>query len=250
MEKEKIILGLDVSTTTIGICLMKCNNDEEKILKLTHVSPKVSSKISGIESLCIKKGLFESEFLNEYKEYGITDVIIEEPLLRSNNIMAVSVLLKFNALISDSVYNMLGIVPNYMSSYDARKYAFPELLAIRKFDKKGNAYPSAKIKKALKDNNAVLFGNYAWDIGKKEILLDKVSEKYPEIEWIYNKKGELKKENFDSSDSVVCCLGYINKFNNGEIDLKVSDVKKENDFISYNVNLWNKNIQHKIEINK
>ena len=51
MNKTRIILGLDVSTATIGVCLMCCNGEETKILELTHVSPKVSNKIVGIESL-------------------------------------------------------------------------------------------------------------------------------------------------------------------------------------------------------
>ena len=205
MEKERVILGLDVSTTTIGCCLMLCNGDETKILKLTHVSPKISSKIKGIESLCLKKNIFENEFLNQYKDYGITNVVIEEPLLGSNNINTIAILLRFNGMISDSVYRILGIVPEYISSHDARAYGFPELVSVRKFDKKGVQYSATKIK----SNNPVLFGNFTWDIDKKQVILDKVSEKYPEIEWIYDQKGELKKENFDSSDSVCCILGYL-----------------------------------------
>lgn len=207
MENKKVILGLDVSTATIGICLMLCDGEEYKIAKLTHIAPKISSKITGIESLCLKKNIFETEFLNQYKDYGITDVVIEEPLLGSNNINTVATLLRFNGMISDSVYRILNVVPKYISSYDSRKYAFPELMAVRKFDKKGNPYPDKKIKK----NNPVLFGDYPWDIDKKQVILDKVSEKYPDIEWIYNKKSELKKENFDSSDSVCCVLGFLGK---------------------------------------
>lgn len=205
MENKKIILGLDVSTTTIGICLMIYDGSKPEIAKLTHITPKISTKIKGIESLCLKKNIFETEFLHDYENYGITDVVIEEPLLSSNNINTVATLLRFNGMISDSVYKILGIVPKYISSYDSRRYAFPELMAVRKFDKKGNPYPKNKIEKG----KPVLFGEYPWDIDKKQIILDKVSEKYPNIDWIYNKDGELKKENFDSSDSVCCVLGFI-----------------------------------------
>lgn len=205
MENERIILGLDVSTATIGICLMVCKDDNYEILKLTHISPKVPTKIKGIESLCLKKNIFETEFLNDYKNYGITDVVIEEPLLGSNNIHTVATLIRFNGMISEAVYRILGVVPEYISSHDSRAYAFPELVAVRKFDKQGNPYSENKINK----NTPVLFGDYPWDIDKKQIILDKVSEKYPDIEWIYNKDNELKKENFDSSDAVCCVLGYL-----------------------------------------
>jgi len=205
MENKRVILGLDVSTATIGICLMLCNDDNVDIAKLTHITPKISAKIKGIESLFLKKNIFENEFLNQYKDYGITNVVIEEPLLGSNNIYTIATLLKFNALVSESIYNILGIVPEYISSHDSRAYAFPELVAVRKFDKKGNPYTESKVK----SNKPVLFGEYPWDIDKKQVILDKVSERYPDIEWIYDKKGELKKESFDSSDSVCCILGYL-----------------------------------------
>lgn len=207
MEKDRIILGLDVSTTTIGISLMSYKNGEiPKILKLTHISPKVNKGIKGIEALCLKKNIFENEFLIQYKDFNITDVVIEEPLMRSNNVYTVATLLRFNGMVSDSVYRLLGVVPTYISSYDSRRYAFPELVAVRKFDKKGEPYNESKIKR----NKPVLFGEYPWDIDKKQIVLDKVSELYPDIEWIYNKKGNLKKENFDSSDAICCVLALIN----------------------------------------
>lgn len=207
MECERIILGLDVSTTTIGVCLMRVNSEETKLIKLTHISPKVSSNIKGIETLFLKKEIFENELLTQYKDFGITDVVIEEPLLNSNNVYTVATLLRFNGMISDSVYKILGLVPEYISSHDSRSYGFPELNAIRKYNKKGELYPEAKLKK----NKPVLFGGYPWDIDKKRVILDKVSEKFPDIEWIYDKKGNLKKENFDSSDSICCVLGFLGK---------------------------------------
>lgn len=140
MENKKVILGLDVSTATIGICLALHENDNIDIVKLTHITPKISTKIKGVESLFLKKMIFETEFLEHYKDYGITDVIIEEPLLGSNNINTVGTLLKFNALISESIYNTLGIVPTYMSSYESRAYAFPELFEVRKLNRKDEAY--------------------------------------------------------------------------------------------------------------
>lgn len=69
-------------------------------------------------------------------------------------------------MISDSVYRILGIVPEYISSYDARKYAFPELMAIRKFNKKGEEYSKDKILTAIKKNKLVLFGEYPFDCDK------------------------------------------------------------------------------------
>lgn len=246
MEDKKIILGLDVSTTTIGICLMICENDKNEIVKLTHLTPKISSKIKGIEGLFLKKALFETEFLNNYSEYGITDVVIEEPLLSSNNINTVGTLLRFNGMISDSVYRILGLVPKYISSYDARRYSFPELMTIRKFNKKGEAYPKNIIQKAIKNNQLVLFGGYPWDVAKKDVIHSLISDIYPNIEWIYNKDNELKKENFDASDAAACCIGYINKVKHGEMNPIIIEHTTYNDEIHYIVKIWDKYHRHKL----
>ena len=32
----------------------------------------------------------------------------------------------------------------------------------------------------------------------------------PEVNWLYDKNGSFKKENFDISDSITCIIGYIN----------------------------------------
>lgn len=244
MEEKEIILGLDVSTATIGVCVLLNDNTEDgKILELTHVAPKVKSKITGIESLFLKKRIFEEEFLKKWEKVGITKVVIEEPLLSSNNSITCSTLLRFNGMISDSIYEILGVVPQYISSYEARKYAFPELMSIRKYDKKGNKYPNEKIIKSIENGKLVLFGSYAWDADKKSIIQTKVAEKYPQIEWLYNSNGELKKENFDACDAYVATLGFINKEKHGVLEPKVEDIVKEGDKIKFNIKIWDKKIE-------
>lgn len=259
--KDRIILSMDISTTTIGISIFKVkpNNTDGEILVLTHVTPKISKNIKGIETLFVKKQIFEEEFLKKYANFGITDVIVEEPLLRSNNVNTISTLLRFNGIITDSVYNTLGLVTNFISSYDARKYAFPELLAIRKFDKKGGFYPYKKYIKTIEDSikgkgGLTLFSEYLFDVDKKRILWDKINEKYPSINWLYNKKGVLCKENFDMSDSLICVLGFLNKERYGDYSPSILSYNVENEgskpIISYEFEHINKKdvIKHKINI--
>lgn len=256
MDKEgrKILLGLDISTQCIGVTLLLDDgSDYGKIIELTHISPKVSSKIKGIEQLFLKKQIFE-KFIEKFKGIGIDEVVIEEPLLRSNNINTCGTLLRFNGMISDCIYNIIGIVPEYISSYDARKYSFPELMAIRKYGKDGNQYDYKKIMNEIKNNKFVLFGSYSWEVDKKTVLQDKVSKLFPEIEWVYDKKGELKKENFDASDSYVACLGYMNYKKFGELDMKAISISSSISVdgtestpvkIEYDVEYWGKK-EHRI----
>jgi len=256
MDKNgnKILMGLDVSTQTIGVTLLLDDgSDYGKIIELTHISPKVSSKIKGIEQLFLKKRIFE-EFISKFKDFGVDEVVIEEPLLRSNNISTCGVLLRFNGMISDCIYNVLGVVPEYISSYDARKYSFPELMAIRKYGKDGKQYEYKKIMNEISNNKFVLFGSYSWEVDKKTVMQDKVAKLFPDIEWVYDKKGELKKENFDASDSYVACLGYLNFKKYGELDMKVgaitSSVSTDGNEttptkIEYDVEYWNRK-EHRI----
>lgn len=244
-EGKEVYLGLDISTACIGVSIIiDDGSDYGKIVELTHINPKVSSKIKGIEQLFLKKKIFE-EFITKYKDFGIDHVVIEEPLLRSNNVLTVSTLLRFNGMISDCIYNVLGIVPNYISSYEAREYSFPELMAIRKYGKDEKQYEFSKIYKEIKDCKLVLFGSYPWTIDKKMVLQEKVAEIFPDIEWLYNKKGELKKENFDASDSYIAFLGFLNKKRYGELEFSSEIVGEANDGkgtreIDYIVRYWNK----------
>ena len=231
MEEEqniRIILGIDISTACLGVSLAKYDGREVEILKISHVKPKVSRKIKGTETLFLKAKQFKEEFIEQYKDIGLTDIVIEEPLPNSQNNNTVTTLLRFNGMISQSIYEATGIVPTYISSYDARKYAFPELMAIRKFNKKGEEYEDKKIRRALKNNELVLYGDYPFNCEKKYIVWNKISEMFPDIQWEYDKNGELRTENFDASDSLVCVLGYLNKERYEEDIPKVVDYKEEN----------------------
>jgi len=138
----------------------------------------------------LKVDAFELK-LEGYKNLGITKVVIEEPLLNSNNVWTVGTLLRYNSMITKSIYDILGIVPDYISTYNSRKYAWPDLL--QKNDK----------------DKFVLFGGLPKDTDKKEIIWRKVSDKEPQITWHYTKNNTLKKECFDMADSYTCVLGYM-----------------------------------------
>lgn len=205
---NNFVLGLDISTKTIGIALFEDFGDRGALRLLHHVTPVVKPKPeSKMQELFDKATIFEDEFLKKYQTFNITKVVIEEPLLRSNNVNTVATLLRFNGIISRSVYDILGVIPEYISSYDSRAYAYPELMAIRTRNKKNEPYSEKEIAK----HKPVLFGGYDWEVDKKMVIWEKVSELEPQIVWLVDKSQKLKKENFDMCDSYTCCLGYMNK---------------------------------------
>jgi hypothetical protein len=188
--KSAKILGLDISTKCIGFALFDINGAE--LLELTHFSPKIMPRPDDkIEELLKKSDLFK-EHLSKYKDIGITKVIIEEPLLNSNNIYTVGTLIRYNSMILKSCYEILGVVPTFISTYNARKFAFPDLFGVN--DK----------------GNKVLFGGLPKDIDKKKLIWEHVNQLFPEVEWFRDKHGKLKKENYDAADAATCVIGYIN----------------------------------------
>lgn len=203
-----MILGLDISTKTTGVCLFEDKGDYGDLKLLKYVSPKVKNKgITKFEELLLKDKIFSDEFLKMINGIDIERVIIEEPLLRSNNVNTVATLLRFNTMIGKSINNILGIIPDFISSYDARAYGFPELKVKRRYNKKGLAYTNKQLIKL----KPVLFGGYPYDVDKKLLLWEKVNARYPGIVWEYNKRQKLKTENFDMSDSIIAVLGFMKK---------------------------------------
>ena len=185
------VLGLDISTKTIGWALFDIKTQE--LLELTHVSPRPKNKDTEenkMLELILKSEVFKTK-LDDYKKLGIVSVIIEEPLLNSNNVYTIQTLLRFNTLICKTIYDILGIVPEFISTYNSRKFAFPEL--VQENDKKKH----------------VLFGGLPKDIDKKMVIWELVAKKEPQIQWQYTRNNTLKKENFDQTDAYACVLGYM-----------------------------------------
>ena len=191
LKESPKVLGLDVSTKTIGWALFDIQSRE--LLELTHVSPTPKPKEDNkIKELLLKGEIFRTKLL-EYKDMGITKVIIEEPLLNSNNVYTVQTLLRFNTLVTKEIYDVLGVVPDFISTYNSRKFAFPEL--VKENDK----------------GKFVLFGGLPKDIDKKMIIWELIAKKEPQINWQYTRNNTLKKENFDQTDAYCCVLGHMNQ---------------------------------------
>tara|TARA_R110000851_G_scaffold211640_4_gene364239 strand:+ start:4127 stop:4720 length:594 start_codon:yes stop_codon:yes gene_type:complete len=185
------VLGLDISTKTIGWALFDMTN--KQLLELTHFTPKLKPKPDGkVEEHLLKATAF-GEKLKELKGLGVVDVIIEEPLLTSNNLYTVGTLMKYNSMIVKTVYDILGIVPKFVSTYNARKFAFPTLM--RENDK----------------GRKVLFGGLPKGCDKKKLIWDEVIKEEPGLVWQYTRNNTLKKECFDMADAYTCVKGYMSK---------------------------------------
>ena len=190
-KNQPKILGLDVSTKTIGWALFDYQTKE--LLELTHFSPIIKPKPEDKLLEVIKKADEFGKKLEEVKDFGIIKVIIEEPLLTSNNVYTVGALLRYNSMITKVVYDKLNILPTYISTYQSRKHSFPSLFAKNK------------------NGRNVLFGKYPKGCNKKQIVWEQVRESEPQIKWFYTRNNTLKKECFDMADAYTCVIGHMKK---------------------------------------
>lgn len=186
---DSCLLALDVSTKTIGVSIFTCSG---QLLELTHISPVVKPEPEDKLETLIKKAELFKDFIIEkgYTKMNIKYIIIEEPLLQANNVNTVGTLLRFNGMITKMCYDLIGIIPKYISTYESRKNAYPELMQ-----------PGSTPK-------PVLFGAYPKDTDKKRVIWEKVAAREPQIKWLLDKKGALKKENFDACDAYTCGLAF------------------------------------------
>jgi hypothetical protein len=99
--------------------------------------------------------------------------------------------MRYNSFIIQVIYEVLGVMPELISTYNARKFAFPELVVENKFGKK------------------VLFGNFDKGCDKKHIIWERVSNIEPQLTWEMTKNQTLKKENYDMTDAYTCVLGHL-----------------------------------------
>ena len=193
INKSPKVLGLDISTKTIGWALFDFQTKE--LLELTHFSPKIKpTPDTKLEEMMAKVNQFKDKII-DYRNVGITKVIIEEPLIGSNNIRTVATLMRYNSFITRVIYDVLDLLPEFITTYDSRRYAFPSLYTENKAGKK------------------VLFGSYEKGCDKKHIIWEKVSSKESHLGWMYTRNNTLKKENYDMCDAYTCVLGHMNKNN-------------------------------------
>jgi hypothetical protein len=180
-------LSLDLSTSCTGVCI---TDKEAKIVRKEAI---VLSKIKGDDAFWAKADRMK-EYLRDLQ--GIENIIIEEPMFNGPNQFTTNLLIRFNGVVSYICREELGITPTYLSVHEVRKTVCPEF--IKRETKKGKIVETFFMPKGL---------------DKKLYIFNKIKAWFPELEWELNKKGDLKPENLDISDSIAVNLAYLLKEN-------------------------------------
>ncbi len=109
-------LGLDISTSCTGICLLSDND----ILSLDFID------LSKCKTLWLKADVTRNKLMDIFQKFGNIDVLsIEEPLMGFQKGMSsaatIATLMKFNGMTSLISRDIFGIDPEYISAAHARK---------------------------------------------------------------------------------------------------------------------------------
>lgn len=169
-----IILGLDISTSITGATLVS----EGEILESAFWDTRNKKHFPTI----YHKAKFVKDKIEDLKDrYNITHIYIEQSLhsFRSgfSSAQTLSMLSRFNGIVSWICWDLLNIQPNMIAASSARKSAG---LTIHR------------------GTNA------------KEKVLEFIVDKYPNIEILYTKHGNPKPGMLDKCDSIIIAIAGEN----------------------------------------
>lgn len=162
----RTVLGLDVSTSIAGGCIMDV--DTLEILSLFAVDMRKDATL-------VQKARHLARDLEAYT--AATRVVgIEAPLMMfaagGSSAQVISLLSQMNGMAQLISANLFNVEPVMVNVATARKLAFPDL----------------KFPKGLK---------------RKLLVQQRVAKEYPGIEWKRKKTGTLADECFDMADAIV-----------------------------------------------
>ncbi|MEY3404282.1 MAG: hypothetical protein RLZZ86_3904, partial [Cyanobacteriota bacterium] len=97
MENNNLILGLDVSTSTVGISLFASDG---RLLELNHISPIVKDETLSKEDILLEKCNLVVNFLVEnYPLNDIVEIVLETPLISSQQTDTAALLNYFGGMV-------------------------------------------------------------------------------------------------------------------------------------------------------
>lgn len=232
-NEKKYILGLDVSTSTVGICLFEDLNDRGELVELTHCSLKKPKADFSSEAILAVKAKEVCDFIfQKYENKNITEIYIEEPLQNSKQPNTAAMLNLFGGMVYAHLNNMFNIFPEYIHIDKARRYGLPELVG----EKNTLWKPFPKEISGVKINNF-----------RKLIILSLIAKRFKNVKWLLNNNFVIDKKNYDRADSIVVVLGakaLKKQWKNTPVE-----IFSTLDFIQKNIN-YETFIKEKITTNK
>lgn len=170
----KKILGLDISSTTIGYSVVKSNKTGYKLLKKGYYKPLKDCSL--FESLLETKK-FILDLVEENKPDDIAIEDITEFIQGKSTSKTIIKLTTYNRMIGLTIYEKLGIEPTLLNVNTIRSVIKPK--------------------------------GYKGRLSKEDVpeVVAKILNE--DFEYIYNKKGAIAVESYDIADAIAVSLAHI-----------------------------------------
>ena len=210
---DKYVLGFDISTSNIGIAIVK-DSKERNIHSLLHLS--LSKTDDDMQQDVINKANIFVKFLKDHHldSIEVNDIFIEEALKGSQNPTTLAKLNRFAGILHSEIKHFFGKEPKYMTFNNARRLAFPEICHNNKL--------YSNVPKTL--NNGVKLKEY-----RKLLIVTRIAQRYPNIEWKIRNNLTICPTNYDNADAVVIAEGMMIK--NGKWEALNADFREHLNFI-------------------
>lgn len=205
---ENYILGLDISTSTVGASVFEDLGHKGELVMFTHFDFN-SKNLPILPDTQLERLIIKGEaclsWIKEFKKlYNITKVVVEEPLAYASNTPVIGGMLAlFNEYLSDKVSKLFNVEVVFVSVRDSRIYGLPELYKKR-------------VTKGKVSKNPSLFGGFPTKVlgkkfskYKKLVVMYQLCKRFPEIAWELNSVYNINNKNFDRSDSAVVVLAHM-----------------------------------------
>jgi len=166
-----MILGLDISTSITGATVI----DDKGNVVLCEAWDTRKTK-----NFFDKASLIGARLISVRIQFPITHIVVEQSLqmFRAgfSSAKTLTLLSKFNGVVSWQCYNLWGLEPEYVSATTARKQA------------------GIKVPRGTK---------------AKEVVLEHINKTIPDFEYELTKAGNPKAGTYDRADSIVLALSVL-----------------------------------------
>tara|TARA_R110000824_G_scaffold158048_3_gene331624 strand:+ start:1936 stop:2442 length:507 start_codon:yes stop_codon:yes gene_type:complete len=166
-----MILGLDISTSITGATVI---DDKGNVVLCEAWDTRK------IKSFFGKASLIRGRLIDIRIEFPITHIVVEQSLqmFRAgfSSAKTLTLLSKFNGVVSWQCYNLWGLEPEYVSATTARKQA------------------GIRVPRGTK---------------AKEVVLEHINKTIPDFEYELTKAGNPKAGTYDRADSIVLALSVL-----------------------------------------
>ncbi len=228
MSRDKLILGVDLSTSCAGFSIFKLNGE---LIELTHAQPKHDFKFSEkMEDLYYKGNMLKNFIISKgWAKMRIVKIVIEAPMISAGTILSSALLNKFHGIFYSALRDIYGdkVEITYIPEREARCLSMPEIIGL---NDRGKEVMWGSIPKEIRGHKISKY--------RKFIVMLQMAKRFPDVKWMLTNNKTVNQKNFDQADSLATALGYLVQTgavesNKIELESSIQFIEKYYDYLEW-----------------